>query len=208
MDLQRTFLSFAGAGHSITTQDIDEDSFKNTRLVHIDGYMLENIPVVEKAMQCAKAQGALVSIDMGCLRIATMFSSEILRLLSTYADIAFANEDEIQALVGMPAAEGCAELSHYCPTAVVLIGKQGCWVGSKGTILHSPARKVKAIDTTGAGDLFAAGFLHGYLKGYAIDDCAWLGNLLGGTVVSVLGAEIPEDKWVVIKDMINEHFAQ
>lgn len=206
-DQQRTFLSFAGAGHSITPHDFNSDSFKGARLVHIDGYMLEDIPCVEKAMQYAKAQGSLISLDMGCLRIVKKYSTEILRLLSTYADVAFANEDEIEALVGLSALEGCAAFAQYCPIAVVSVGKLGCWVGTKEGIFHSSAMNVKAIDTTGAGDLFAAGFLHGYLKGYALEDCAWLGNLLGGTVVSVLGAEIPADKWVEIKQKIDEHFS-
>jgi sugar/nucleoside kinase (ribokinase family) len=205
-DQQRTFLSFAGAGQSITAQEIKKEFFKDGRLVHIDGYMLEDIPGVETVMQYAKAEGSIIALDIGCLRIARTYKEEILRLLSTYTDIVFANEDEVEALVEFSGPKACTALTQYCPISVLLAGKQGCWVSTKEELLHSPAITVQAIDTTGAGDLFSAGFLHGYLKGYALKDCAWLGNLLGGTVVSVLGAEIPEEKWVGVRERINAHF--
>lgn len=205
-DYQRTFLSFPGAGHSITSNDFNVETFANTRLVHIDGYMLEDIACVEKVMQYAKEQGAMVSIDMGCLRIINTYAKEILRLLSTYVDIAFANEDEIEALLHLSPSKGCEELAKYCPNVVISVGPQGCWVGSKEGIFHSSALTFQAIDTTGAGDLFAAGFLHGYLKGCCLKDCAWLGNLLGGTCVTVMGAEIPEEKWITIKQKIDDYF--
>lgn len=205
-DLQRTFLSFFGAGQTLTANEITSHYFKEAPLVHFEGYLLDDLELTERAMQLAKTSGSKVSLDLGCMRIVKSYPVEIFKFLKSYVDIAFANEDEIKQLLNLPADKGCQTLAEICPVVIVQVGKKGCWVGSKDGIFHSPAMLVEAIDTTGAGDLFACGFIHGYVKNYSLQDCAWLGNLLGGTVVTVLGAEIPEEKWPSIKEQIAKHF--
>lgn len=201
-DRERTFLAFPGAGYQISDTDLHPKMFENVRLIHIEGYLLDKYSVVEKAMQLAKAAGAKVSLDLGCIDIVQRYQEDIIRLLKAYVDIVFANEEETKALLGLAPEEGCTLLSSYCRVAVVLAGKKGCWVGFKETAFHSPAVLVETVDTTGAGDLFACGFLHGYLNEYTLEQCAWLGNLLGGTVVTVIGAEIPSSLWPSLKAQI------
>jgi sugar/nucleoside kinase (ribokinase family) len=100
------------------------------------------------------------------------------------------------SLLTWPASsQACYLLQKYCPIAVVSAGKDGCYVGSQDEVIHCPGRKANVVDTTGAGDLFASGFLWGYLKGYPLKKCGELGNLLGSHCVEVLGAEIPDWKW-------------
>jgi len=207
-DHQRTFLSFSGASSLMPEDPLTSQNFENVRLMHIEGYLLDelSIPYVEKVMTLAKSQKAIVSLDLGCPRIAKTFSAEILHLLKTAVDIVIGNANEVQELVNLPQKDGCAALAKYGPITIVLNGKDGCWVGHNNEVFSSPATKVDVIDTTGAGDLFACGFLHGYLKGYNLPDCAWLGNLLGGAAVSTLGAEIPDHKWTDLKKAIAFHF--
>jgi sugar/nucleoside kinase (ribokinase family) len=80
-----------------------------------------------------------------------------------------------------------------------MMGKEGCWVGHEDLLIHCPAYPVTPLDTTGAGDLFAAGFLHGYLKGHSLRKCAHYGALAAAEVVKVFGAEIPRDTWLKLR---------
>lgn len=194
-DFQRSFLAFLGAGTQLNAGDLNLNLFQGVRHVHIEGYMLDNGTLVEQATRLAKQAQATVSLDLGCLRIVEKYRNTIVKLLQSSVDIVFANENETRSLVQSSDESGAKALGQYCPIAVVLGGEKGCWVAAKGNIIHSPALKVKVVDTTGAGDLFAAGFLHGFLKGYTLEACAVFGNVLGGTVVSVVGAEIQQHQW-------------
>ncbi len=206
-DQQRTFLTYLSSSLLLSPNLLSEDLFTNVRLVHFEGYVINEFSsaFIEKAMQLAKKSGALVSFDLGCTRIAKNYANSILHLLQNYVDIVFANEAEVEALLDKPAQEGCSILSSYCSVSIVLMGKQGACISSKNTCFFSPAMDVDAIDTTGAGDLFASGFLHGYLRGYSLETCAWIGNLLGGTIVSMIGADIPEEQWVLLREKIKNH---
>ena len=133
-------------------------------------------------------------------------------MLKNYVDIVFANSEEARELLNEPkstntrdVAEKCADyLAKYCKVAVVMMGKDGCWVKSGNEKYACPADVVaNPIDTTGAGDLFAAGFLYGYLQGYTLQQCARLGSLSGREVVKVLGAEVPMERFRQIKAHVN-----
>lgn len=196
-DHQRSFLSFAGANHLMDQEPLENSLFKGVRLVHIEGYMIDELPLtyVQKIMQMAKQHCALVSLDMGCPRIAKTYKNEILELIESYVDITFANQDEIHALLNLSPEKGCQTLAQLGCIATIGVGADGCWTASQEDCLHSPAIQVNPIDTTGAGDLFASGFLHALLHGANLATCAHLGNVLGGTAVTVFGAEIPAHKW-------------
>lgn len=197
-DHQRSFLCCPGASRLAPTIPLLPTLFEHVELVHIEGYMLDElgIPYVETLMATAKEFGAAVSIDMGCPRIAHHYSAELLRLIKTYVTITFANEQEVKAILGMPPQEGCAAIAQLCPIAAIGVGKDGCWVAAKNDLFKCDGIKVEAVDTTGAGDLFASGFLHYYLKGKPLKECAAFANRLGGTVVKYIGAEIPESEWI------------
>lgn len=198
-DHQRTFRVFTGASDEFKSLYLTPDLFEGVHLVHIEGYALYNEDVVEKAMQLAKEAGCLISFDMGNYRVVRQFKSRILELLPKYVDIVFANEDEILELTECSSKEGCDLLRTYCPVAVVLLGSEGCWAGNANEIIHSPPFPVQVVDTTGAGDLFASGFLHGYLNQLSLEECAVCGNLAGATVIELIGAEIPQSKWAGLK---------
>lgn len=203
-DGDRTMRCYPGAANEMGSGELNPYIFQGARLVAVEAYMLyaRDSHFVRSIMQLAKQSNATVSFDLSSYNLVSMKREMIQELIRDYVDILFANADEVRALTGLEPAEACLELQKQCEIVVIMIGKDGCLVGSKGKVIHSPATEAKVIDTTGAGDLFASGFLHGWLSGYSLEDCSWIGNLTGGAVCEVDGAEIPAEKWKEIKAKI------
>ena len=201
-DGQRTMRFCGGCAQEMSDQFLHPDYFKGVKIVHIDAYGLRNGNLVKRALQLAKEAGAKVSLDLASFEMVRKHHATLMEILPMYVDIVFGNEDETRALTGLDPKEGCRKLQEMCPIAVVLMSHNGCLVNYQGNILHSPAFPSKMVDSTGAGDLFACGFLYGYLQGYPIDKCARLGNLLGGAIVEIQGAELPPGKWQEIRALL------
>jgi sugar/nucleoside kinase (ribokinase family) len=203
-DGQRTMRFFPGSSKEMDSQYLHPDYFKNVKIVHLESYAFRNGDLIEKVMILAKNAGAKVSIDLASFEIVRQYREKMLELLPKYVDIVFANEDETRELTGLSPEAGCIKLQEMCQIAVVLMGKNGCMVGSKGEIIKSPAFPATVVDTTGAGDFFASGFLHAYLEGQSLETCARSGNLLGSAIVEVTGTELPTEKWAQIKSEITK----
>ncbi len=201
-DGERTFRDFLGASRELTGNDLKPEWFTGVKLAHIEGYTLMNEDLTEHAMRLAKQAGAKVSFDLSNFEIVEQYREPIVHLLSHYVDIVFANADETRALTQRDPEKGCALLKDLCPLSVVLMGSEGCWIGSGLEMLRCYAYPEVPVDTTGAGDLFAAGFLHGYLTGQSLSTCAHYGALAGAAVVKVFGADIPDEVWDRIRNEI------
>lgn len=194
-DKERTFCSFVGASVEMRPGDLLPSFFAGRKLVHIEGFTLLATGVTERAMKLAKNAGAKISFDLANFELVRAHKEELERLLKNDVDIVFANEKEAAALTGLNPEKACAALSEMCEIAVVFCGEKGSWIGREGELFFQPAQQVSAIDTTGAGDLFASGFLHGYLQGCSLDLCAAYGTLVAGAVVQIIGAELPLGTW-------------
>lgn len=197
-DGERTMRTFQGASTHMRGMHLNPQDFSGVRLVHLEGYTLYNQDLTEAAMSIAQEEGAKVSFDLASFEITRQFKDHILYLLDNYVDIVFCNEQEAFALTGLCEEESCDFLAECCEVSVVLLGPRGCWVRRGNNKGHCPAYPVQPVDTTGAGDLFASGFLHGYLQGYPLQICAHYGAIAGRAVVQVIGAEIPHERWVEI----------
>lgn len=200
-DGQRT-MRFCGGSDEISDTFLHADYFAGVKLVHMEAYSLRNKKLAIKVLQLAKEAGATISIDLSSFEIVREYRSTLQEILPQYVDIVFANADETHALTGLSPTEGSIKLQQMCPIAVILMGKEGCLVGHQGKLFKNPSFSVELIDSTGAGDLFASGFLYGYLQGYPLEECATLGNRLGGAVVEVQGADLPPKKWKIIQDQL------
>ncbi len=198
-DGERTFLTYLGASHSINKLPLDPKLFKGIKIFHIEGYQLVDADLVIQALKLAKAAGVKISIDLGNKRIVRRQKAFIRKILSKYVDIVFANESEAKELFGPTASDSVTSLAALCDIAVVTIGEKGAWVQQGKNKRLVPACKVTPLDTTGAGDLFAAGFLHGILHKYPIDKAARLGALLASYTVKVVGVNLPEAVWIEIE---------
>lgn len=197
-DGERTCRSFLGAGKEMTGNDLNPAHFAETRLVHIEGYTLLCEGLTYRAMELAKKAGATVSFDLGSFEIVQTYRESLLEMLEEFVDIVFSNEEETLALTGKQPEEGCDFLKSLCNISIVMVGAHGCWIGHQHEKFHCPAYPATVVDRTGAGDLFASGFLHGYLLEKSLMESAKIGSMTAGSVVEVVGAEIPQARWPAI----------
>jgi sugar/nucleoside kinase (ribokinase family) len=189
-----------GAAATLAPPDLETTDFVPGCLVHIEGYLLFNPGLVGRIIEMAKASRCTISLDLSSFEVVRFARNELAEHLRQ-TDIVFANESEAAEYCdGAAPSDALEQLSRICPVAVVKIGKAGALVRRAGEPeIAIPTRAVQAVDTTGAGDLWQAGFLHGYLRNLPLEACGRIGNLLGGEVVQVLGAAIPEERWTEIR---------
>jgi len=198
---QRTMRTCFDNGVSLRPEDLDAARFRGCRWVFLSCYALYTEGVIPEALKIAEAAGARVALDLASFEVVRKFRAEVLELLrSGKVSICFGNEDEARELFPGDPEECLEEVAKHCEWAVVTLGEKGCAVKRRGEeAFREPACSGIAVeDTTGAGDLFDAGFLYGILKGYPARHCAQLGNLAGGAVIQALGAEISSEgyRWL------------
>jgi sugar/nucleoside kinase (ribokinase family) len=193
-DTQRTMFTFLGASTQLGPEDVSLADFSDAGLVYLEGYLLFNRPLVERILDVAKQARAKVVLDLGSYQVVEVCRDFLDKVLPQ-VDIVLANEDEAKAYTGMAESESLEILAGKVHTAAVKLGKHGVML-AQGDARHKvEAHLVKAIDTTGAGDLWASGFVYGLTQGLGLDDAARLGCKVGSEVVQVVGAVIPEAGW-------------
>ncbi|XP_043711886.1 uncharacterized sugar kinase slr0537-like isoform X2 [Telopea speciosissima] len=164
-------------------------------------YAISNLEVIRAAIRIAKQVGVCVSLDLASFEMIRNSKPQLLELLeSGDIDLCFANEDEAKELLrgeqnaGAEAAVGF--LAKHCQWAVVTLGRNGCIVKHGKEMVRVPAvGETSATDATGAGDLFASGFLYGLVKGLSLEDCCRVGSCSGGSVIRSLGGEVTPKNW-------------
>lgn len=202
-DNERTLRTYSGAVLEMKGSDLDPKWFEGVKLVHIEGYSLANEGLTERAMELAKQAGALVSFDLSSFEITNLYKERIVRLIVRYVDYLFANQLEAETFTKLKDPEKAIDvLNDMCGTVVVYMGDKGGWAANQKEKLHYAPFKTNPLDSTGAGDLFASGFLHGALTNQPLLKCAQLGAITASTVVGVYGAEIPADKWSLVKELV------
>lgn len=198
-DGERTMGTFLGPGPSITPDEIRDEVLSQYQCIYIEGYLLVNEPLVRSTMEKAKRLGLKVVLDLSNFNIVNAFRGMLEDIIPKYVDILFSNESEAEAFTGQKAADAVRTLSELVEVSLVTLGKEGALIGSHGQVYSVAAEGGKPVDTTGAGDNFAAGFLYGQSVGASLTQSARIGSLLAGYVIDVVGPEIPEDKWEQIK---------
>ncbi|HKP97131.1 MAG TPA: adenosine kinase [Fibrobacteria bacterium] len=193
-DAQRTMFTYLGASSQLVPEDVALDDLDGVGMVHLEGYLLFNRPVVEKIIATAKLAKAKIVLDLGSYQVVEVCRDFLEQIIKS-VDIVLANEDEAKAYTGMGESESLEILVGKVETAVVKIGKKGVLVAQGKTRHQVDAHLVKAIDTTGAGDLWASGFLFGLTQGLSLENAARLGCKVGSEVVQVMGAVIPDTGW-------------
>ena len=203
-DAQRTMFTYLGASAETRPAEITADSFANAAVVHIEGYLLFNPDLIQTSLKAAKAAGAMVSMDLASFTVVEQFIDLLNKLVIDYVDILIANEDEARAYTGQTdESRALRALAEKAKLAVLKIGPRGSYVSCSGeTIRVQPLGDGTALDTTGAGDLWAAGFLFGLVQGYPLEICGQLGSACGWEVCQVTGARIPEEGWLRIRKLM------
>ena len=201
-DSQRTMRTFLGAAADLRPEEMVADDFAGATHFHLEGYQLFNRELFLRAVTLAKQAGCTVSLDLSAPEVVNASRDVLPRLLADYVDMVFANEDEASAFAdGRGEEAGLDALSTLCPATIVKLGIRGVLIRLNGKTVHAPARVVPAVDTTGAGDLWAAGFLYGWLNGVDPVRAGEFGARVAAEVVQVTGAVIPEPTWQQLRDV-------
>ena len=190
-DAERTLVTDLGAATSLTGVGDFEGWIRNSRLLHVTGYLFLGGPMAKtawEAMDVAKEAGVPISVDVADPFVINTVKDDIWRALTDYADLAFLNEEEAAALTGKTEAEALVEVANAVHTPVVKLGARGSLILEENEIIHVGIHPTNAIDTTGAGDTYAAGFIHGWLRGWPLTRCADLGARLAALTVAQIGA--------------------
>lgn len=194
-DGQRTFGTYLGAAARLTADELQQAWFEGYDYFYIEGYLVQNHDLVLRAIELAHAAGCEVCLDLASYNIVEA-DLDFFRALMPSIDIVFANEQEAQALTGLEARAALDALAATCHMAVVKIGKHGVWACHGTEVAHCQARDVPVVvDTTAAGDYFAAGFMHALAAGEPLATCIARGSLLAGHIIEVVGTELPDATW-------------
>lgn len=203
-DSERTFGTYLGAAMELTAEEMTPEIFRDYGIMHIEGYLVQNHALIESAMKVAKESGLLVSIDMASFNIVAANMEFLHRVIREYVDIVFANEDEAQSLTGKNPEDALHVIGEMCQLAVVKLGAQGSMIKSGNRVIRIEAIPARSVDTTGAGDIYASGFLYALAEGHDLETAGKLGSLLAGHVVEVVGAKIPEETWQMLAPQIEQ----
>ena len=204
-DGQRTLRTCLGAAVTLSPEEITVEDFSSSRHAHIEGYLMFNPALAIAVVDCARAAGCSISIDLSSFEVVNVARDWLLRQIDQGINIIFANEDEIRALYQTTStdyealAKRLSAQGRGC-LAAVKMGKDGAWI-ARGREVHRilPVTASQLVDTTGAGDAWAAGFLYGYLRGWTLPASGALGSILGSECVQHVGPAIPESHWPQIK---------
>ena len=198
-DSERTFGTYLGAAVEVGADDLEPALFAGHKYFHIEGYLVFNTALVETALKMAKAKNMIISLDLASFNVVDANLRFLKDITKKYVDIVFANEEEAKSFTGEAPEEALNEIAKMCNIAVVKIGKNGSLIKQGNDMYSVGAISAKVIDTTGAGDLYAAGFLYGLTKGLSLAQCGHIGALLAGKVIEGIGAKIADSSWDNIK---------
>jgi sugar/nucleoside kinase (ribokinase family) len=203
-DAQRSMFTFLGASSGLDPEEINSSMFKGSKIAVIEGYLLFNRYLMMAALKAAKEAKSLIALDLASFEVVNASKDILDDIILNYVDILIANEDEAHAFTGLKdEAKSIEKMSKNVEYAVLKVGKKGSFIAHKGKVTKiNPIEGAKAIDSTGAGDLWAAGFLFGLANGFSIEKSGEIASACGFEVVQVIGAQIPEQGWERIKLII------
>ncbi len=202
---ERTFAVYLGAALELVPEDLKPEYFQGYDYFHIEGYLVQNQDLIRRAVELAHEAGCIISIDMASYNVVESNDAFLHNLIEKYVDIVFANESESKAFTKMDDPRAALdEIGKLCEIAVVKVGKEGSWV-KKGDEVHfiEPWPGI-AVDATGAGDTYAAGFLYAHSVGMPLKVCGEVGSIIAAKVVEVIGTKIDIPRWRAAKDEIKK----
>jgi len=203
-DAQRSMFTYLGAASELHPEELTPSCFDHAAIVHVEGYLLFNRELMMATIKAAKSAGALVSLDLASFNVVDESKDLLDQIIADYIDILIANEDEALAYTGHKEETRALEvLSEHVKLAVLKVGRRGSVVSCDG--IHTkiePLECPNALDSTGAGDLWAAGFLFGLVQGYSFEKSGELASACGSHVCQVVGANIPDEGWKEIRKLI------
>ncbi len=206
-DAERTMRTCLGAAMTLSPDEISVADFTGCRHLHMEGYLVFNQALADAVLTAARAAGCTISIDVASFDVINVTRDWFFRQFEQGGiDVIFANEDEIRALFEDKTSsyEDLAKrLAGYGVVAAVKIGKDGAWV-ARGDELHriAPVKVDTVVDTNGAGDSWAAGFLSAFVRGKDLATCGRIASEVGAETVRHLGPIIPDEHFASLAERV------
>ena len=197
-DSERTFGTYLGAAVELSPEELTASLFHGYDIAYIEGYLVQNHELVRKAAVLAHEAGLTIAVDLASYNVVESNLDFLREIITNYVDIVFANEEEAKAFTGKDPENALDELSHLCKIAVVKTGAKGSLIGTGDTRINVGITGTTCVDTTGAGDLYAAGFLYGFAKGLPLELCGKIASVIAGKVITVYGARMDNTLWKII----------
>ena len=196
-DAERTMRSNLGVSTEWTPSEFSPQMFIDRSWLLSEGYMLQ-IPGFDRIFDAAHAAGCRTALDLSSIEIARAMRDELPALIKNKVDLLLCNADEAAALTGVLSPEkNISYLVRLTGIAVIKMGEHGSLIASQESgIIRVPAiAEAPVIDTTAAGDHYAAGFFFGLSRNAGLEECGRYGAYLGGAIATVAGSRLPEEYW-------------
>lgn len=201
-DSERTFATYLGAAIELSAKLLDNNLFKGYHFFYIEGYLVQNYELIRRSIELAKEEGLKVVLDLASYNVVEENLAFLKEIITKYVDIIFANEEEARAFTGKDPQEALLELSKICDIAIVKVGKNGSYAQKGDQVVHTKAWSNICVDTNGAGDGYAAGFMYGICHNKDLQTCCDIGSLVAGNIVTVIGPKLDDASWVAIKKQL------
>lgn len=201
-DSERTMATYLGAAANMVPSDFTPELLGPYDMIYVEGYLVQDHGLMETILKMAHELGLRVAIDLSSFNIVEQNLGFLKHMVTSYVDIVFANEDEAKAFTGLDPAESLEAISSLCRIAVVKTGKQGSMVRAGEEKFMIAPIPTHSVDTTGAGDSYAAGFLYGLSRGLSLQQCGDIASLVSSKAVETMGARIPEASWPALLEKV------
>lgn len=203
-DGERTLVTHLGAAADLQAEDIDAAVFDGYDALYIEGYLVQDHDLIRTTMARAKQHGLKVVIDLASFNVVRENREFLHDLVERYVDIIFANEEEAYEFSGCrDAMEALLYIGKMCELTVVKTGIRGALIKRGDEIVEvGIMAAAKRVDTTGAGDFYAAGFLTALCEGLSLRQCGTIGAITAGKVIEIVGTTLSEEAWNEIETLI------
>lgn len=196
-DGERTLVTHLGAAVEMKAEDLSPEIFDGYDCLYVEGYLVQDHNLIRGAIRMAKELGLKVAIDLASFNVVEENIDFLREVISEYIDIVFANEDEARAFSGEDEPVNALQyISTMCDLVIVKIGMRGALIKQGSEVSHvGIMAAAKRVDTTGAGDFYAAGFMAGMCEGLSLRQCGTIGAITAGKVIEIVGTTPTEEAW-------------
>jgi len=204
-DGERTFATHLGAALGFQKSDIADEDIASSMFLHLEGYQLagaDSLTALLYAIDVAKKSGTRISIDLSDAGVIRGNLELVKKLLTESIDIVFVNELEAEALTGLSAEESVDVIAGLCDIAVVKVGGGGSYIKTRGETHAIPVYAVDAVNTNGAGDMYAGGVLYGLARGMSPERAGHIGSFAASRVVAQKEARLSNEAQGEVRDFI------
>ena len=206
-DAERTMNTFLGANLDLTSNEVDEPTLINSDWLYLEGYLVTDdtrTDVAVRAIECAKANRVKTSLSLSDPFVVQVFKDNLLKVIGNGVDLLFCNSDEAKSFTKTHNTEAAAEqLKKFAKTFVITLGAGGSLSYDGVDLLQTPGVTANAVDTNGAGDMYAGAFLYAINAGHSYALGAKFANEAAARVVSQFGPRIDSLEYVQIKHLFN-----